>query len=93
MSHTFPAFNLAIFLKHLWNITMVQLVSLMYREQQQGTIRKLINEWLELSLCESSTDDENNTLSSSSYVSIFFFSKIILKYSFYFYIFFYKFGI
>nr|AGV28716.1 timeless [Eurydice pulchra] len=56
--------------QHLWNITMVQLVSLMYREQQQGTIRKLINEWLELSLCESSTDDENNTLSSSSYDAV-----------------------
>ncbi|XP_042227111.1 protein timeless-like isoform X2 [Homarus americanus] len=52
--------------QHLWNITMVQLVSLMYREQQQGTIRKLINEWLESSLSESSEDDENNPMSSSS---------------------------
>ncbi|XP_050729606.1 protein timeless-like isoform X3 [Eriocheir sinensis] len=52
--------------QHLWNITMVQLVSLMYRDQQQGTIRKLINEWLESSLAESSEDDENNPMSSSS---------------------------
>ncbi|XP_071541193.1 protein timeless isoform X2 [Panulirus ornatus] len=52
--------------QHLWNITMVQLVSLMYREQQQGTIRRLINEWLESSLSESSEDDENNPMSSSS---------------------------
>lgn len=52
--------------QHLWNITMVQLVSLMYRDQQQGTIRKLINEWLELSLAESSEDDENNPMTSSS---------------------------
>ncbi|XP_066947937.1 protein timeless isoform X5 [Macrobrachium rosenbergii] len=52
--------------QHLWNITMVQLVSLMYREQQQTTIRKLINEWLELSLAESSEDDENNPMTSSS---------------------------
>lgn len=52
--------------QHLWNITMVQLVSLMYRDQQQGTIRKLINEWLESSLPESSEDDENNPMSSSS---------------------------
>lgn len=56
-------------LQHLWNITMVQLVSLMYRDQQQGTIRKLINEWLESSLAESSEDDENNPMSSSSSVS------------------------
>lgn len=48
---------------------MVQLVSLMYRDQQQGTIRKLINEWLESSLAESSEDDENNPMSSSSSVS------------------------
>lgn len=47
---------------------MVQLVSLMYREQQQGTIRRLINEWLESSLSESSEDDENNPMSSSSSV-------------------------
>ncbi|XP_076038952.1 timeless [Oratosquilla oratoria] len=52
--------------QHLWNITMVQLVSLMYREQQQGTIRKLIKEWLDTSLPESSEDEENNTMSSSS---------------------------
>ncbi|RXG59557.1 Protein timeless [Armadillidium vulgare] len=56
--------------QHLWNVTMVQLVSLMYREQHQSTISKLIHEWLELSLCESSTDDENNTLSSSSYDAV-----------------------
>ena len=49
---------------------MVQLVSLMYRDQQQGTIRKLINEWLESSLPESSEDDENNPMSSSSSVSV-----------------------
>ncbi|XP_063600938.1 protein timeless-like [Penaeus indicus] len=53
-------------LQHLWNVTLVQLVSLMYREQQQSTIRKLIHEWLESSLSESSEDDENNTMSSSS---------------------------
>ncbi|KAK4296400.1 hypothetical protein Pmani_031102 [Petrolisthes manimaculis] len=52
--------------QHLWNVTMVQLVSLMYRDQQQSTIRKLINEWLESSLSESSEDDENNPMSSSS---------------------------
>ncbi|XP_042876538.1 protein timeless-like isoform X2 [Penaeus japonicus] len=52
--------------QHLWNVTLVQLVSLMYREQQQSTIRKLIHEWLESSLSESSEDDENNTMSSSS---------------------------
>ncbi|KAG0723966.1 Protein timeless [Chionoecetes opilio] len=52
--------------QHMWNITMVQLVSLMYRDQQQGTIGKLISEWLESSLPESSEDDENNPMSSSS---------------------------
>ena len=48
---------------------MVQLVSLMYREQQQNVISKLISEWMETSICESSEDDENNTMSSSSSVS------------------------
>nr|XP_045617792.1 protein timeless-like [Procambarus clarkii] len=52
--------------QHLFNVTMVQLMSLMYREQQQGTIRNLINEWLTSSLSESSEDDENNPMSSSS---------------------------
>lgn len=64
-----PTLCHAVSLQHLWNITMVQLVSLMYRDQQQGTIRKLINEWLESSLPESSEDDENNPMSSSSSVS------------------------
>ena len=62
--------HLCVVLQHLWNITMVQLVSLMYRDQQQGTIRKLINEWLESSLPESSEDDENNPMSSSSSSSV-----------------------
>nr|ANW48379.1 timeless [Euphausia superba] len=52
--------------QHLWNITIVQLISLMYREQKQENIRNMINEWLDSSLSESSEDDENNTMSSSS---------------------------
>ncbi|CAL4125074.1 unnamed protein product, partial [Meganyctiphanes norvegica] len=52
--------------QHVWNVTIVQLVSLMYREQKQENIRNLINEWLDSSLSESSEDDENNTMSSYS---------------------------
>lgn len=67
----------SFFSQHLWNVTLVQLVSLMYREQQQSTIRKLIHEWLESSLSESSEDDENNTMSSSSSVSRLFLSHFM----------------
>merc|ERR1711874_139305 len=52
--------------QRLWNITIVQLVSLMYRDQKQDNIRNMINEWLDSSFSESSEDGENNTMSSYS---------------------------
>ncbi|XP_047515532.1 protein timeless isoform X1 [Pieris napi] len=44
-----------------WGVTMVQLIALLYKDQQVTTLHKLLNIWLETSLSESSEDNESNT--------------------------------
>ncbi|KOB76647.1 Timeless, partial [Operophtera brumata] len=44
-----------------WGVTMVQLVALLYKDQHVVTLHKLLNNWLEASLSESSEDNESNT--------------------------------
>lgn len=40
---------------------MVQLISVMYKDQQASTLQKLLNVWLEDALSDSSDDFESNT--------------------------------
>lgn len=40
---------------------MVQLIALMYKDQHVGTLQKLLSQWFEASLSESSEDNESNT--------------------------------
>ncbi|XP_026280946.1 protein timeless isoform X2 [Frankliniella occidentalis] len=44
-----------------WGVTMVQLIALMYKDQQVGTLQKLLNLWFESSLSDSSEGNESNT--------------------------------
>ncbi|XP_022123071.2 protein timeless [Pieris rapae] len=44
-----------------WGVTMVQLIALLYKNQNVTTIHKLLNMWLGTSLSESSEDNESNT--------------------------------
>lgn len=44
-----------------WSVTMVQLISVMYKDQQASTLQKLLNVWLEDALSDSSDDFESNT--------------------------------
>lgn len=44
-----------------WDITIVQLIAILYKDQHAGTLQKLLNLWLEASLSESSEDNESNT--------------------------------
>ncbi|XP_063236784.1 protein timeless isoform X2 [Bacillus rossius redtenbacheri] len=47
--------------KSRWAVTLVQLVALMYKDQQVGLLQKLLNQWFEASLSDSSEDNESNT--------------------------------
>lgn len=40
---------------------MVQLIALLYKDQHESTLQKLLNLWLESSYSESSEDNESNT--------------------------------
>lgn len=40
---------------------MVQLIALAYKDQHVGTLQKLLSQWFESSLSESSEDNESNT--------------------------------
>lgn len=44
-----------------WSVTMVQLISVIYKDQQASTLQKLLNVWLEDALSDSSDDFESNT--------------------------------
>lgn len=44
-----------------WSGTLVQLIAVMYKDQQVSTLQKLLNVWLEDSLSDSSEDFESNT--------------------------------
>lgn len=47
--------------RSFWSGTLVQLIALMYKDQQASTLQKLLNNWLEDSLSDSSEDFESNT--------------------------------
>ncbi|CAG9813992.1 unnamed protein product [Phaedon cochleariae] len=47
--------------KTCWSITVVQLIALMYKDQHEGTLQKLLNLWLEGYYSDSSEDNESNT--------------------------------
>lgn len=47
--------------RDFWSITMVQLISVMYKDQQASTLQKMLNVWLEDALSDSSDDFESNT--------------------------------
>lgn len=44
-----------------WSVTMVQLISVMYKDQQASKLQNLLNIWLEDALSDSSDDFESNT--------------------------------
>ncbi|XP_063701363.1 protein timeless isoform X2 [Culicoides brevitarsis] len=44
-----------------WSVTVVQMIALLYKDQQFSTLQKLLNVWFETSLSESSEDNESNT--------------------------------
>lgn len=48
--------------KSFWGVTIVQLIALMYKDQHVGTLRRLLNHWVEAgSHTDSSDDNESNT--------------------------------
>lgn len=47
--------------KAYWSVTVVQMIALLYKDQQFNTLQKLLNVWFETSLSESSEDNESNT--------------------------------
>lgn len=47
--------------RDFWSVTMVQLISVMYKDQQASTLQKMLNVWLEDALSDSSDDFESNT--------------------------------
>nr|CAD7585789.1 unnamed protein product [Timema genevievae] len=47
--------------KAYWAVTMVQVIALMYKDQRVGTLQKMLNQWFESSLSDSSEDEESNT--------------------------------
>lgn len=47
--------------KNKWGIAVVQLIALIYKDQHVSNLQKLLNEWLENSMSESSEDNESNT--------------------------------
>lgn len=44
-----------------WSVSMVQLICVMYKDQQAETLQKLLNVWLDDALSDSSDDSESNT--------------------------------
>lgn len=44
-----------------WSVTMVQLISVMYKDQEASKLQNLLNIWLEDALSDSSDDFESNT--------------------------------
>lgn len=50
--------------KAYWSVTVVQIIALLYKDQQFCTLQKLLNVWFETSLSESSEDNESNTFPS-----------------------------
>nr|CAD7568487.1 unnamed protein product [Timema californicum] len=47
--------------KAYWAVTMVQVIALMYKDQRVRTLQKMLNQWFESSLSDSSEDEESNT--------------------------------
>lgn len=47
--------------KSYWAVTIVQFIALIYKDQNVGTLQKLLNLWFEASLSDSSEDNESNT--------------------------------
>lgn len=47
--------------RDFWSVTMVQVISVMYKDQQASILQKLLNVWLEDALSDSSDDFESNT--------------------------------
>lgn len=47
--------------KSCWAVTIVQFIALIYKDQNVGTLQKLLNLWFEASLSDSSEDNESNT--------------------------------
>lgn len=47
--------------KAYWSVTVVQMIALLYKDQQFSTLQKLLNVSFETSLSESSQDNESNT--------------------------------
>lgn len=43
------------------SVTVVQIISLLFKDQHSNTIYKLLNSWRDTALSESSEDDESNT--------------------------------
>nr|CAD7397075.1 unnamed protein product [Timema poppensis] len=50
-----------------WAVTMVQVIALMYKDQRVRTLQKMLNQWFESSLSDSSEDEESNTSPSEQY--------------------------
>lgn len=46
-----------------WSVSMVQLIALIYKDQNVVTLQKLLNAWYETSVSESSDGNESNTSS------------------------------
>lgn len=53
-----------LFLQSYWGVTMVELIALIYKDQHNATMIKLLNNWLDAPVYESSEDNESNTSSS-----------------------------
>nr|CAD7260714.1 unnamed protein product [Timema shepardi] len=51
-----------------WAVAMVQVIALMYKDQRVRTLQKMLNQWFESSLSDSSEDEESNT-SPSEHIS------------------------
>lgn len=47
--------------RDFWSVTMVQLISVIYKDQQASALQKMLNVWLEDALSDSSDDFESNT--------------------------------
>lgn len=47
--------------KTFWNVTIVQLIALMYKDQHVGTLQKLLNHWFEAASHTESSENESNT--------------------------------
>ena len=52
-----------LFHRHVrqWSSVIMQIVALVYKDQHVQTLERLLGQWLETSLSESSEDNESNT--------------------------------